>query len=137
MKTFMEIYQLKNLIQQPTCFKSGNPTSIELNLTNRPSSFQNFCTIETDLSDFHSTIVTILKGGFMKRGPRIVLYRNYSKFDKNNLRQALKDCLQEVNREDVGFFEFNHRIETVLNEHAPIKKKYVRDNDSPFMTKVL
>ena len=42
-----------------------------------------------------------------------------------------------MNREDVGFFEFNHRIETVLNEHAPIKKKYVRDNDSPFMTKVL
>ena len=23
--------------------------------------------------------VTILKGGFMKRGPRILLYRNYSK----------------------------------------------------------
>ena len=81
MKMFMEIYQLKNLIQQPTCFKSGNPTSIELILTNRPSSLQNSGTIETDLSDFHSTIVTILKGGFMKRGPRIVLYRNYSKFD--------------------------------------------------------
>ena len=47
------------------------------------------------------------------------------------------DCLHEVNREDVGFSEFNDRIETVLNEHAPIKKKYVRANDGPFMTKAL
>ena len=42
-----------------------------------------------------------------------------------------------MNREDVGFSEFNDRIEMVLNEHAPIKKKYVRANDGPFMTKAL
>ena len=136
-KTFMETYQLKNLIQQPKCFKSDNPTCIDLILTNRPSSFQNSGATETGLSDFHSMIVTILKGGFMKRGPRIVLHRGYSKFDKNNFRQALKDCLHEVNREDVGFSEFNDRIETVLNEHMPIKKKYVRANDGSFMIKAL
>ena len=72
----------------------------------------------------------------MRRGPRIVLYRDYSKFDKNNFRQALKDCLHEVTREDVGFSEFNDRVETVLDEHAPIKKKYGCANDGPFMTKV-
>ena len=81
-------------------------------------------------------IVTVLKRCFMKRGPRIVLYRDYSKFDKNNFRQALKDCLHVVNREDVGFSEVNDRIETVLNEHAS-HKKYVRANDGPFMTKAL
>ena len=78
-----------------------------------------------------------IKGWFYERGPRIVLYRDYSKFDKNNFRQALKDCLHWVNREDVGFSEFNDRIETALNVHAPIKKKYVRANDGPFMTKAL
>ena len=40
MKTFMEIYKLKNGIKQPTCFKSDNPTCINIILTNRPSSFQ-------------------------------------------------------------------------------------------------
>ena len=40
MKTFMEIYRLKNGIKQPTCFKSDNPTCRNLILTNRPSSFQ-------------------------------------------------------------------------------------------------
>ena len=36
-KTFIEIYQIKNFIQQPTCFKSDNPTCIDLILTNRLS----------------------------------------------------------------------------------------------------
>ena len=105
--TFMEIYQVQTLIQQITCFTSDNPTCIDLILTNRPFAFQNSGTMETGLLDFHSMIVTILKGGFMKRGPRIVLYRDYSKFDKDSFRQALRDCLHEANREDVGFSEFN------------------------------
>ena len=71
----------------------------------------------------------------MKKGSRIVLYRD-SKFDANNFRQVLKDCLHEVNREDVGSSEFNERVETLLNEHAAIKKN-VRANDGSFMTEVL
>ena len=136
-KMFMELYQLKNLIKEPTCFKSDNPKCIDLILTNGPSSFQNSGTIETGLSDFHSMIVTILKGGFIKRGPKIVIYRDYSKFHVNDFRRALKDSLNEVNGNDTDFSKFNGRVETVLNEHAPIKKKYVRANDGPFMTKAL
>ena len=136
-KTFMEIYQLKNLIKEPKCFKSDNPKCIDLILTNRSSSFQNSGTIETGLSDFHSMVVTELKGGFIKRGPKIILYRDYSKFEVNNFRQALKDSLNEMDGNDTEFSEFNRRVETVLNEHAPIKKKYVGANDGPFMTKAL
>ena len=82
-------------------------------------------------------IVTVLKGGFIKRGPKIILYRNYSEFEIKNFRQALKDSLNEMDSNDAGFSEFNRRVETVLNEHAPFKKKYVRANNSPFMTKAL
>ena len=136
-KAFMEIYQLKNLIKEPTCFKSDNPKCIDLILTNRSSSFQNSGTIETGLSDFHSMIVTVLKGGFIKRGAKIILYRDYSKFEVNNFRQALKDSLNEMDGNDTEISEFDRRVETVLNEHTPIKKKYVRANDGPFMTKAL
>ena len=75
-KMFMELYQLKNLIKEPTCFKSDYPKFIDLIITNRPSSFQSSGMIETGLSDFHSMIVTILKGGFIIRGPKIILYRD-------------------------------------------------------------
>ena len=73
----------------------------------------------------------------MKRGPRIILYRYHSKFEVINFRQALKDSLNEMDGNDTQFSEFNGRAETVLNEHAPIKKKYVRADDGPFMTKAL
>ena len=57
MKTFEEIYKLRNLIKEPTYFKNPeNLTSIDLILTNKPLSFKNTYVIETELSDFHKKI---------------------------------------------------------------------------------
>ena len=133
----MEIFHLKSLIKVPICFKSDNPKCIDLILTNNHHSFQNSGGMETGFSDFHSMIVTILKGGFVKRGPKIIMYRDYKKFDVNTFRLAFKESLNEINTRGTNFSEFNERVETMLNEHAPIKKKYIRANDVPFMTKAL
>ena len=122
MNSFMETFHLKNLIQVPTCFKSDNPKCIDLILTSNHYSFQNSRTMETGLSDFHSMIVTILMCGFVKRGPTIIPYRDYKKFDVNTFRRALKESLNEVNIRCINFSEFNERVETVLNDHAPIKR---------------
>ena len=41
-KTFCEIYKLRNLIKEPTCFKNPeNPTCVDLILTNKPLSLKN------------------------------------------------------------------------------------------------
>ena len=64
---FMESYSLKNIVKDPTCFKSERPRTIDLILTNRVHNFQNTMTVETGLSDFHCMIATVLKGGFVKR----------------------------------------------------------------------
>ena len=77
---FMDSYNLKNLVRYPTCFKSSHPRSIDLILMNRKSSFRNTVTIETGLSDFHAMIVTVVKGGCVKRGPNIVTDGDNSKF---------------------------------------------------------
>ena len=59
-KTFCEIYKLRNLIKEPTCFKSPkNPACIDLILTNKPLSFKKTYVIETGLSDFHKVIVAV------------------------------------------------------------------------------
>ena len=51
---FCDIYNLKNLVKEPTCFKNpDNPSCIDLFLTNRPRTFQCTTTIETGISDFH------------------------------------------------------------------------------------
>ena len=40
MKSFCQIYNLKNLLNKPTCYKNPtNPSCVDLNLTNKPRSF--------------------------------------------------------------------------------------------------
>ena len=64
-KDFCEIYNLKNLIKKPTCFKSvENPTSIDLILTNKSNRFENSMAIEKGLSDHQKMIITVLKNSF-------------------------------------------------------------------------
>ena len=63
--TFSEFcarYNLKNLIKEPTCFKSlENRICIDLILTNWPKYFQNSNIFETGLFDFHKSTFIILK----------------------------------------------------------------------------
>ena len=47
MKTFGEIYKLRNLIKKSTCFQNSvNPTYADLILTNKPLSFKSTYVIE-------------------------------------------------------------------------------------------
>ena len=55
----------KNIVKEPTCYKSlSNPSCIGLVITNSSSSFQNTKTISTGLSDFHKMVITVLKQTF-------------------------------------------------------------------------
>ena len=61
-KHFCNLYKLKNLNKVPTCFKNpDNPKINDLMLTDSVRSFQNSCTIETGLTDFHKMTVIVLK----------------------------------------------------------------------------
>ena len=77
---FMNLFDLKNLVREPTCFKSSNPRCIDLMLTNRGRNFQQTTAIETGLSDFQKMVVTVLKTSFDKQKPNVVNYRDYRNF---------------------------------------------------------
>ena len=100
-------------------------------LTNKTSGFQSTITIEVGLSDFHLMILTVLKSGFVKRGPRFVTYRDYSKFDPIKFRNDLKSNLAKSSEAYSEYENFNYVVEEVLNNHVPLKQKYLRANDSP------
>ena len=134
---FVDSYELASLVRSPTCFKSDSPRCIDLILTNTKSSFQATTTIETGLSDFHSMIVTVLKGGHVKRGPKIISYRDYNRFSAVDFRTHLIHMLSSELGGNEDYGAFKAVVMTVLNEHAPVKKKYIRANDGPFMTKAL
>ena len=82
-------------------------------------------------------IVTVLKGGFVKKGPKTVYYRDFSKYDYKAFKHDLQENLSKGNRSKLEYGAFNKIVDDVLNDHAPLKRKTVRANDSPFMTKSL
>ena len=62
MNDFCDIYNLKNLVKKPTCYKSpDSPSCIDLFLTNRPRTFQSTTTVETGIFSFYKLVVTVLK----------------------------------------------------------------------------
>ena len=69
-RSFVDNFNLCNLVRRSTCFKADNPRSIDLMLANRNKCFPSISTMETSLSDFHFMIITTLKGGYMTRAPK-------------------------------------------------------------------
>ena len=138
MKEFTEMYNLNNLVKDPTCFKNPlNPSLIDLILTNRSRSFQNTQTIETGLSDHHKLIITVRRAFFPKQAPTIFTYRDYKHYDEDLFRNELLEELQNVNEGTVDCSTFVNVCTGVLNRYAPLKEKYIRANNSPFMNKKL
>ena len=136
LSTFLYHYDAKNLVKEKTCFKNpSNPSCIDLYITNSSNSFQNTNVISTGLSDFHKMAVTVLKSTFAKAEPREITYRNYRNFDQEKFKEQLKRILYEKNINEYRDFE-NIFLE-ILEKHAPIKKKFIRANHAPYMTKVL
>ena len=136
MKDFCEIYNLENLIKGPTCFKNPkNPSSIDVILTNKKSSFQSSITLESGLSDCHKMTITVLKRYFKKVKPITVNYRDYKSFDGHKFRNDIKIQLEKIETLDIE--AFTNIFNGVLNKHAPMKKKVLRGNNSPFMNKLL
>ena len=132
MSEFLYKNDSKNLVQEKTCFKNPDNLSygcIDLFITNSTNSFQNTTTLATGLSDFHKMILTALKSTFPKLKPKEIIYRNFINFDLNNFKNNIRTNSQLVGNYD-GF-------EKVLNNHAPLKKKFIRANHVPYMTKAL
>ena len=139
MNQFCDLYNLKSLIKEPTCFKNrNNPTCIDLMLTNREKKFQNSSTIECGLSDFHKMTITVLKTTFHKLPPTLINYRNYSKFNDEHFRLELSNELfDNCDLNNITYEKFIEIFLNVLNKHAPLKTKLVRANNVPFMNKHL
>ena len=128
---------LTNLIKTETCFTKSNESLIDLFLTNKLLSFQKTRVTETGLSDYHNLISTFFKSHFIRLRPRVITYRNYKKVDENvflNDLQKIEIKLDEQNSESSYSLSSNKFLE-VLKKHAPLKKKVLKGNHSPFVSK--
>ena len=136
---FREIYNLKHLIKDKTCFKNPTkPTCIDLIVTNRPKCFQNSAVIETGLSDFHKMSATVMKMYYTKQKPSIVYYRKFKNLCNDSFIKDIESLLSKLcNQQNVPFKILKESVNITLDKHPQLKKRYVRANQSPFMNKTL
>ena len=135
LEVLMNSFGLECLIKKPTCLQSKNPSYIDLVLTNKEDLFKNSNVLEVGISDHHSLIITALKSQLVKGNAKIKLYRDYSEFNMDNSKAELDNKLKSGVVTE--YSNFQNIFIQVLNNHAPAKKKIVRFNNSPFMTKTL
>jgi hypothetical protein len=57
LKNVCDIFDLTNLIKNPTCFrKDANPSLVDVILTNKPTSCGKICNFDCGISDVHNII---------------------------------------------------------------------------------
>ena len=76
-----------------------------------------------------------MRSYYTKSTPKFVHYRIYSKLNNDYFRNDLKASLEKA--KDLDYQSFEYIFGTTLNKHAPAKQKYMKANNSPFMTKTL
>ena len=126
---------VKKIVKENTCFKNAlSPSCIDLFITNSPLTFQNTIAISSGLSDSHKMVITVMKMLFKKHSPKERHCRDYKYFHqtkfKNNLNEKLSECISNYESFWTTFIE-------VLNKHAPLRKKFLRANHAPHITKTL
>ena len=130
--TFLYQHELTSINRYPTCYKNpNNPSCIDHILTNSPKRFFETETVFTGLSDFHKLVLSVFKLPFSKAKT----YRKFGDFKEDNLNRDLQNRLSAETVEEYAPFE--KVFLDVLNKHGPLKKKVVRANHAPYITKTL
>ena len=138
MKNFCDMYDLDNLIKEPTCFKNANnPSSIDVILTNTKNIFHNSIALETGISDHHNMVITAMKIYSEKQKPISINYRSYKNFNIHVFNDDPENALEQYNKPHMRCRDFKSIFMRVLDKYAPSKTKMLRGNNAPFMSKKL
>ena len=78
----------------------------------------------------------IVTGGYRKKGPQIITYRNYTNFCAEGLRKDLCDQITSELQDIEDYGAFDAVVTNTLNKHGPLKKNICMQM-VPLMTKFL
>ena len=94
--------------------------------------------IETGLSDFHKTYITVMKMCYSKQKPSVIYYRKSKDFKNDAFMKYLKALLSKsFNEGTIPFQAVRDSVSGTLEKHSPSKARYTRANQAPYMNKKL
>ena len=124
------MHELTNLVKVPPCYKNLKDTSLDVLLTNKPNSFQKTIICETGLSECHMVIATTLRSTFINLPQETGAI-------KISMKLFLKLIQGGLYRSGDPYLKLKEIFSSILDKHAPIKSKQIRENQAPFMNKSL
>ena len=134
-------FDLHNLVTSPTCHKSCNGSLIDLCLVSKPLRFKKALNLDCWLCDFHNIVCITTKLSLPKRSPNVISYRTLKNFndyafvcDLFQLSEAMVYCNRDINW---CMQYFSTCLYDIVNLHAPIKTKTIRQSSVPDMNSEL
>ena len=81
----------------------------------------------------------VMKVFYKKQKPTIITYRSYKNFCNEVFMADFRNRISQVTSEnnDLEFVIFRAVLNQGIQKHAPIKKRYVRANQAPFINKTI
>ena len=93
--------------------------------------------VERGLSDYHKMISNFFKACSSKLRTKVIYYRSYKKFIESDFLCSLKKANFDFFKNDANqnYNLLTNKFLGIVNKHAPLKKKFVRGNNAPFMNR--
>ena len=141
LRDLYRVYQMKQLIKEPTRSTVTSATIIDHFATNKPSLIRNSAVFVTGFSD-HDMIFGIRKvSSQINREPKIIKTHQLKHYDAQEFRDDLRKIDWEATLEhgdiDKTSCEWESKFLSVLDKHAPFRQRKVRNSHPAYIDKDL
>ena len=72
-----------------------------------------------------------------KKDSKVIIYRDYKYFDNEMFSNELENELRKIGSLTLNYDIFKNVCMDAINKHAPLKRKYRRENHAEYMDKEL
>ena len=132
------IYQLEQLISQPSRITQTSSTLIDVILTNEPSRILSSGVLHIGRSD-HSFVYAVRKFSIpSKNTHKYVITRSFKNLNadafRNDMRAVSWNSIDNCNTMDEMIENWYNMFTAIANNHAPIRSRRVQNKKSPWLT---
>ena len=121
----MDIYDMFNIVDKPTCFKTENNALLDVLFTASRKRIAGTLNVNTGISDFHNLIAFTSKMYVPETGDRNIQYRSYKYFDDELFKDDIASApyyVSDIFDDFDDTYWFNHMlIKNVIDHHALLK----------------
>ena len=140
-KDLCDLYDVKNLLKDPTCHKGATSTLLDNILVSNHRRYTGALNANFNLSDCHNLIGAATRRYAPIMKPRKIFCRSYKHFceadyltDPSFAPFHVADIFDDI--DDIAWFSFS-LIRNVIDAHAPVKSQIITKQSVPYMNSKL